>query len=96
MGEDGELLFGDSHPADFTRQAGEISHFGAGPQLLSADVNAHGRLAARYERSSTRRHATGRGTPRPFVDQTSAAPLAITSDSHTRDSTQGRRRMRGE
>lgn len=34
--------------------------------------------------------------PRPFVAQTSAAALAITSDSHTRDSTQGRRRMRGE
>jgi hypothetical protein len=36
------------------------------------------------------------GHARPFVLRNSAAPLAITSDSHTRDSTQGRRRMRGE
>ena len=34
--------------------------------LSAADVNAHGRLAARYEHSSTRGRETGRGHPATF------------------------------
>jgi hypothetical protein len=34
--------------------------------LSAADVNAHGRLAARYDHSSTRGHETGRGHPATF------------------------------
>jgi hypothetical protein len=51
--------------------------------LSAAEVNAHGRLAARYDHSSTRGHETGRGHLQPFVVRTS---LAITSDSDNRDS----------
>jgi hypothetical protein len=109
MGEGGGFLFGDSHPAEFTRQVGEISHFGAGdaaeiagivavaPAIgLSADVNAHGLspLATNAQAPPGKQQVASR--PATVRCQTSAAPLAITSDSHTRDSTQGRRRMRGE
>jgi hypothetical protein len=34
--------------------------------LSAADVNAHGRLAARYDHLSTRGHKTGRGHPATF------------------------------
>src|SRR4249919_2534790 len=46
----------------------------------AADVNAQGRLAARYHHSSTR------GTGRDRCDLRSERLLAITSDSYTRDS----------
>ena len=43
-----------------------------------------------------RQQETRQPRPPATVDQTSAAALAITSDSHTRDNTQDRKRMRGE
>jgi hypothetical protein len=68
------------HRAEVTRCANRRH---AGHRSLSAaDVNAHGRLAARYEHSSTRGHETGH--PATFRCR---GPLAITSDSDTRDST---------